>query len=205
MTTAHPWPSGLPGFFVVGLCALSACVREPDPGGQEGEEVRVAAEDDDGTAGGGGPDTGEGGEVGDLDVDRISGQREHLRGEGEPGAYDCELYWSMEGDAGADGCPECRYTFNVTFRLDPLVSDRIAYACDDVYSDEAAVLGVLDDYYGYGPAVVGIYEGTSGPYMLGFAWIDGPEVGWSYGYIDEAWWDDGVYYTWFFEVTARTE
>jgi len=205
MTTTRPWPARLPWLFVAGGCALAGCLREPDPGGQEGEEIRPTGVADEGTDGDEELESGDEGDDGDVAVDHISGQRRHLRGGGERGDYDCELYWSMQGDAGADGCPECIYTFSVTFGLDPVASDRDGYACDDVYSDQTATVGLMEDYYGHGPAVVGMYEEAVHPYFLGFAWIDGNEVGWSYGYIDEAWWDDGTYYTWIFEVTATLE
>ena len=199
MTTPRLWLTWLPALLV-------GCIRDPDPGGQEGEEITPALEDDD--VDGGGEDGGEsdtGDDGSDVSVDHISGERTHLRGSGNAGDYDCMLVWSLEGTAGADGCPDCTYTFDVTFSLDAESSIRDDYACDDVYATETATLGLMDDYFGYGPAVVGIYEGYPYPYLLGFAWWDDEEVGWSYGYIDEDWWGDGTYYTWFFEVNATLE
>ena len=126
-----------------------------------------------------------------------------MRGSGAEGEYDCSLLWSLAGVPAAADCPDCAYTFDVTFSLDVEASHRDSYACEDVYASQTATIGLIADYYGYGPAVVGVYEDSS--YLLGFASWEGSELVWSYGYIDEAWYGDGVYYTWFFEVSATLE
>jgi len=190
---------------LLGAFALPGCLREPDPGGQEGEE-RWPRQDND-VSGGEGEGEGEddtGEELGHPEG--LEGERLHLRGAGAPGEFDCELVWEVSGERVDGVCDDCVYTFDLDFALDAEESHRREGACSDVYGDEAATVGILADYYGYGPVVVGFDPLSGDPYMLGRASIDDDHISWRYGYVDESWgYDDGWYYTWYWSVEAELE
>ncbi len=119
-------------FWCVAL-ASSGCLRDPDPGGQEGEEFRLddAVSEEGGTleSDSGGADSGtideEGPETGDsaLDPDAWSGWSGSFTVERglstDPTARDCVLLFDMDGTR-TDACTDCLATFSVThtFRAD---------------------------------------------------------------------------------------
>ena len=190
---------------VGGLLPLAAvlwggCLRDPDPGGQEGEERWPRLESDDAAGGGETSDSG-GDPVSEPEVEGATGRRLHLRGHGDRGDYVCALEWAVLGAAVDDACPDCSLGFDLTFTLDVETSTREAGACDDVYGDSTGRVGLVDDYLGYGAMVVGIDPDTDTPYPLGPASLDSDSLGWSYGYRDEAWDDDGWHDTWYWTVS----
>lgn len=181
------------------LVFVAGCLRDPDRGGQEGEErwpdATVNEDAEEGADLGGGDGTGPA---------SLTGTRSHLRGAGARGVYDCSLQWDVVGER-TDWCEDCVYAFDLTFTLRELDSEREGYACGDVYGDEAATAGVIVDYGGYGPVVVARDPYTGEAYPLGPATIDDGTLTWSYGYVNESWGSSGTYYTWYWRVDVTLE
>ncbi len=62
-------------------------------------------------------------------------------------------------------------------------------------------MGLIEEYFDYGPVVVGIDPYTSEPYILGRADLRPSALSWMYGYRNETWdLDDGSYDTWYWRV-----
>ena len=112
------------------VLASSGCLRDPDPGGQEGEEYRLdnppseeggTFEPDSGVGDSGAVDDGEA-ETGDAAPDPDawvgwSGSFVVERGlSSDPTARDCVLVFDMDG-ARMDACTDCLATFSVTHTL----------------------------------------------------------------------------------------
>ena len=129
-------------FWCVAL-AISGCLREPDPGGQEGEEFRGSdPEEENGTTVGldsGDEDLG-GAEDGDPETDAAeldpdewtawAGSFVVERGlSTDPTERDCVLLFEMEG-ARTDACTDCLASFSVTHSF--LADDSLGRAvCTD--------------------------------------------------------------------------
>jgi len=196
----------LSGAALVWVVSGVACLEAQDQGGQEGEERGTRS--DYGSAGTSEEDPDDG-ETGDpvFEPEEMNGQRVHRRGVGSAGAYDCELYWAVEGERTDDWCRDCAYAFELQYTLDTELSSRTdAYTCGDAYFDSEATIGILLDYAGYGPMVVGRDPYSGEPYLLGAAHVDGQAISWSYGYADEAWGcTTSSYYTWYWRVDAVFE
>jgi hypothetical protein len=196
----------LSGVAVLWVVSGVACLGAQDEGGQEGEERGTRG--DYGSSGSTEADPEEG-DTGDpvFDPESIYGQRVHRRGVGSAGAYDCELYWTLDGHRTDDWCSDCAYAFDLQYTLDTELSTRSdVYTCGDAYFDAEATIGILLDYAGYGPMVVGRDPYSGEPYLLGGAEVDGDEISWTYGYSDEMWGDaSSSYYTWYWRVDAVFE
>ncbi len=198
MTGARPIPRCVPlqpRLWAVGAAlAWSGCLRDPDPGGQEGEEYGPESA----TSDGGGADEGEDSSL--AMATHLEGHRIHLRGSGELDDYDCEVRWSAHAARNDAACPDCAFAFDVTYTLDD-ASSREGGACADVWTDNTATVGLLEEYFDYGPVVVGIDPYTSEPYILGRADLRPSALSWMYGYRNETWdLDDGSYDTWYWRV-----
>lgn len=128
------------------------CVRDPDPGGQEGEEVRgeqATFDDNDvedgaggGDDGGGELDTGDEGEDTDA-LTTWAGRLELELGLGaEAGARDCHLVWTMEGSPSPLTCTGCTAVFEVVHVPEPSASLG-AEACADAFAPFVRTYGLV--------------------------------------------------------------
>lgn len=195
------------------LWTTIGCVRAPDPGGQEGEERWPGADSEQPAEGeDSGSDTGAGGEdPGVVEGDwggfsSVSGTRTHLRGIGAPGDYSCALVWQVDGVPVDSWCADCAFVFDIDYVLDTTASARDADACEEVYTDHSTSVGLMHDYNGYGPMVVGQNPYTGEPYPLGAATVGVDQLTWSYGYADELLDATyGTYGTWLWQVEVAFE
>ena len=140
------------------------------------------------------------------DVVGMEGERMHLRGVDRSGVYECDVHWSLRAVRDDALCGDCQYAFDVAFRMDDASSMREGYACADVWGDDARQIGLVADYFGYGPVVVGIVPNEGMTYMLGEAEVSATGLAWRYGYRDvSSHYEAGIYYTWYYRVEATWE
>lgn len=136
----------------LGVC-VTGCLRDPDPGGQEGEEVRNlgAVGEDAGGEGGGQADSGSPTDEGDtgsaetddgVDASGWTGTLVVERGAGsDPEARDCVLLWVLDGGTSADDCASCDAVFDVEHTFD--ASGSVGReACADLPDQFARTYGI---------------------------------------------------------------
>jgi len=176
MTTAILWS----------VCA-AGCLRDPDPGGQEGEEFRATDESMDAGNGGasepgGALDTGYGDTESSLELRSWLGALSIERGSGaDPSARDCVLRWDMEGTPSDLDCGDCSGVFDVIHQLDRDASTGVD-VCGDLpeqFSRTYAVtLGAASS------ATVWVWDADAGfiPYASG-AWTS-DMLTWTVGLVE---------------------
>ncbi len=165
----------------MGALGLAGCLRDPDPGGQEGEEVRgnasdawegVVDEGDTGQAGTTDHDTADSGADEDsLELDASdwvswSGTLRIERGQStDPLARDCVLVFQMEGNR-LDDCEDCLAAFTVTHTLDAAASVG-REACTDLPGDFSRTYAIVDGTPEAATLNVLLPDGSSSPYAVG--------------------------------------
>ncbi|HCH63404.1 MAG: hypothetical protein CL927_20750 [Deltaproteobacteria bacterium] len=198
--------TGLLAVFLAG----AACVAQQDRGGQEGEEMSNGELPERGLDSGTAGSTPEpGGDTGHddpgVDVSSVvgfEGERVHKRGPSRTAGFDCEVYWDVNAERQDDLCPHCLYAFDVAFSLREEDSQRTGYACSDAWADDAAQVGFIADYGGYGPAVVGVVPDTLETYMLAPATVTSSGLSWTYGYMHAGGSSSSGDATWYYRVDA---
>jgi len=181
------WTAGL----VLAACAVG-CLRDPDPGGQEGEEIRdvnhIGHEED-----GGGVDSGT---VEDVDTGDMvdgggddasvwagwSGRLRVERGAGDaPGALDCAVEWEMTGTRSELDCAGCDAVFDVEHTRVDADSFGIA-ACADLPESFSRTYGVVQTAGDTVELVVWDTVASFGPYAVADL-VDGA-LSWQVGAVD---------------------
>ncbi len=123
------------GSTVVLWLSLGGCLRDPDPGGQEGEEIWNGGSMSDeaggiGDSGSTDPDSSEGPEL--AGVAHLDGRLVVERGQGAAAAdRDCVLAWTMAGERSDVACEDCAVVLDVEHSIDLSTSSGRA-ACEDL-------------------------------------------------------------------------
>jgi hypothetical protein len=71
----------------------------------------------------------------------------------------CSVIWDVTGTPSTTDCPDCLFAFDVSLVYDE-ANSNVTEDCVSRAKDTAYAYGYIEDYYGYGPAVM--YYGAYG-------------------------------------------
>ena len=112
-----------------------------------------------------------------------------------PGNRECDMIWNLTGTPAAVGCPDCLFTFDLTFTYDKTNSVSTK-SCSSLATDLAYTYGYVEDYYGSPTVMFAFnYDGTTYWYAFADAEFDPSADTLKYttgGYVDYAY---SSYYT----------